>query len=108
MCRISQALFGGDVLELTEADLEQLALDGMPSSTSQSGVGLLTAMVEAELAKSTGEARKLVQGGGVRINGEQISDPTVELDFEQGFYGRFLLVKRGKKAHHLLVKENIQ
>lgn len=102
--RISQALFGGALAELTESDFQQLAVDGLPSSHADQGAGLLAVMVEARLAKSVGEARKLVQGGGVRINGEVVGDPKAEIDFGNARFGQYLLLKKGKKAHHLLLR----
>lgn len=41
----------------------------------ESGIGLLTLLVRAGLARSNGEARRLVQGGGVRLHDERIEDP---------------------------------
>ncbi|MEM7100828.1 MAG: tyrosine--tRNA ligase [Pseudomonadota bacterium] len=102
--RISAVLFGGDPRDLTQADLQQLALDGMSASYAQPGSGLLSVMVEAGLAKSTGEARKLVQGGGVRLNGEPVMDPREEIDFKQALFGEYFVLRKGKKAYHLLQK----
>lgn len=101
--RITQAIFGGALAALTEDDFAQLRLDGLEASITETGQGLLSVMAEAGLTKSVGEARKLVQGGGVRINGEVVADPGARIDFENGFYGRYLLLRRGKKVHHLLV-----
>ena len=61
-------------------------------------------MAEAGLTRSTGESRKLVQGGGVRLNGEPLSDPRAEVDFSQALYGRYIVLRRGKKVYHLLAK----
>lgn len=102
--RITRALFAGELDELTEDDLRQLARDGLPSSECDNGDGLLSVMVEAELCKSVGEARKLVRGGGVRINGQVVSDPRATVNFSEALYGQYLLLKKGKKVHHLLSK----
>ncbi len=61
-------------------------------------------MVQAGLAKSAGEARKLVGGGGVRVNGEVVEDERVALDFADALYGKYFLLRRGKKVYHLLVE----
>ena len=103
--RITEALFGsnaGDLSGLMEPDFEQLAQDGLSTSAVRSGDGLLTAMHEAGLTKSVGEARKLVQSGAVRLNGEVVTDPSQTVDFAEGYFGRFLLLRRGKKVYHLL------
>ena len=102
--RISAALFGGELTDLKLQDLQQLQLDGMDSSVIQQGSGLLSVMVEAGIAKSTGEARKLVQGGGVRLNGMPVQDPRAEIDFAEALHGEYFILRKGKKVYHLLSK----
>jgi len=46
----------------------------LASSDLKSGIGLLTLLVQAGLAKSNGEARRHVQGGGVRVNDKSVED----------------------------------
>jgi tyrosyl-tRNA synthetase len=100
--RISAALFGGDLGALVEADLQQLQQDGLESTAIADDEGLLSAMVAAGLVKSIGEARKLVQGGGVRLNGEVVSDPAMNLDFAHALFGKYFVLRRGKRVYHLL------
>ena len=102
--RISEALFGGAVDTLQESDLQQLQQDGLASTAIEEGTGVLTAMVEAGLVKSTGEARKLVAGGGVKVNGDAVTDPRETLQFADALYQKFFLLRRGKKVYHLLVR----
>ena len=69
------------------------------------GKDILTILVDAGLAKSRGEARRLVQQGGVSVNGEKVSAidssfTTADLN-EDGV----LLVKKGKKAFHQIKAE---
>lgn len=103
--RITQALFAGDLVQLTESDLESLQLDGMGSTLIDApGCGLLEALSQARLADSNGAARKLVSSGGVTVNGERRDDPRAQLDFSDALFGRFYLLRRGKKNWHLLVR----
>ena len=102
--RISAALFAGDAHELLESDLEELRQDGMPTTGCAVGAGLLTALVESGLTKSTGEARKLVQANGIKLNGESISDVGRDLTFTDALYGNFYLLRKGKKNYHLIVR----
>ncbi len=104
--RITAALFAGKLDDLTEADLEQLRLDGMAcTSLAAANSGLLAALAESGLARSRNAARKLVADGGVRINGAVQSDPERQLDFADALFGRFYIVRRGKKNWHLLVPD---
>lgn len=101
--RISDALFGGRVDALTEGDLDQLALDGMDATElGADGGGLLSAMSLAGLAKSNGAARQLVQGGSVSVNGAQVEDPAMQLAASDALFGRYFLLRRGKKTWHLM------
>ncbi|MGD8416755.1 MAG: tyrosine--tRNA ligase [Pseudomonadales bacterium] len=107
--RITEALFSGSVDALTEPDLEQLRQDGMDTTAVASeSVGLLTLLADAGLAPSRSQARKLVTSGGVRVNGAVVADPESELDFSDALFGRFYLLRRGKKNWHLVAKNRAQ
>ena len=67
-------------------------------------VGLLDLMVKCGLAPSKKEARRLVEQGGVEINGEKAADPTVRFEKED-FEGNGLVLKKGKKVFHKVVTE---
>lgn len=82
----------------------------MPSTTlsaedfTDGTVGILDLMVKCALAPSKKEARRLVEQGGVEINGEKAADPTIR--FEQtAFSGDGLILKKGKKVFHRVVTE---
>ena len=89
----ARALFSGAAdtehmpsTQLTEADLT----DG--------SIGILTLMVKAGLAASNGEARRLVVQGGVLVDGEKVSAPTVSFTADQLKNG--IVIKKGKKIYH--------
>ena len=102
--RISAALFAGDAGQLLESDLQELQQDGMPCTSCAAGTGLLTAMVEAGLTKSTGEARKLIQANGIKLNGDSIDDVGRDLTFEDALFKRFYLLRKGKKNYNLIAR----
>tara|TARA_Y100001934_G_scaffold167626_1_gene199213 strand:+ start:4147 stop:5424 length:1278 start_codon:yes stop_codon:yes gene_type:complete len=105
--RITQCLFAGDIEGLTQDDLDQLRQDGMDATALEgTSVGLLDALAEAGLAQSRGAARKLVQGNGLRVNGVLEGDIERQLDWQDALFGRFYLLRRGKKSWHLLVRGN--
>ena len=58
-------------------------------------IGVLSMMVKAGLAASNGEARRLVQQGGVSINDEKITDPSYSL--EKAAFDNEIILKKGKK-----------
>ena len=103
--RISAALFGGAVADLRREDLEQLQLDGMDSTSVENEEELLTALVRAGLAKSRGAGRKLIDSKGVQINGELVELPNQVLRLEGALFGRYHLLRRGKKSWHMFFHE---
>ncbi len=100
---ITAALFNGDLCDLEESDISQLALDGMPVVEAPIGTGLLTGIVSAGFAKSISAARSLVQSGAVSMNGRNISDVQKVLLVEEALFGRFYLVRKGKKSWFLII-----
>lgn len=102
--RISAALFAGDIGQLLESDLRELQQDGMPCTSCAVGTGLLAVIVEAGLTKSTGEARKLIQANGIKLNGDSIDDVGRGLTFEDALFKRFYLLRKGKKNYHLIIR----
>jgi tyrosyl-tRNA synthetase len=103
--RISASLFGGELEGLEEGDLAQLRQDGMDTSViPATEIGLLAAMADGGVAASRGAARKLVEGGGIRINGAVVSDPGCVLDWSDAMFGKYYLLRRGKKHWHLFAR----
>jgi len=108
--RISQALFSGNLTDLSEADLEQLAQDGMPSTRIDAvQLELVQALVDTGLAVnprgqvSLGQARKFISGNAISVNGEKVTDEEMVLVKSQALYQRFYILGRGKKNYHLLI-----
>jgi tyrosyl-tRNA synthetase len=100
--RISLALFSGDISTLTESDFAQLRLDGLPSTPwDAQSCKLVEALVASELASSNKMAREFIGNGAVSVNGEKMTDPAAVLLKEHAQFGRYWLVKRGKKLFHL-------
>lgn len=107
--RISDALFSGDLNGLAEADFAQLVLDGLPSTEVQgSSAGLAELLVDSGVAVTPrgevtlGQARKFINSNAIAVNGTKITDETAQLKAETGYFGRYHLIKRGKKVFHLL------
>ena len=63
---------------------------------------LLDLLVKTGLTKSRGEGRRLIQGGGVSVNGNKVEDEFLELgpaDVQDGT----ILLRKGKKVYHKVV-----
>lgn len=99
--RITEALFSGNLSDLTEADFLQLRLDGLPSSDIEGPVGIVEALVSSGLAASNRAAREFLAAGAVAANGEKVDADAVLLK-DDAIYGQYVVLKRGKKLFHLL------
>lgn len=97
--RITQALFSGDVQQLSLSELKQLELDGLPciNSTQQD---LVTLLIESGLASSKRIARELIDNNAISVNGEKVSSEKPSLSFP--LFDQYWLLQRGKK-HFCLV-----
>ena len=82
----AKAAFGGDAENMPSAEI--------PADTES----VCDAMVLANAAKSKSEARRLIEGGGVRIDDEKISDVNAQIPRNAREKGGFVLHK-GKKVH---------
>lgn len=101
--RITESLFSGQLADLTENDLEQLAQDGMPGVVLDAANGsLIDALVAAGLAKSKSEARTFISGGSVAINGAKADALDHQIAGDERLYGRFTILRRGKKNYGLV------
>jgi tyrosyl-tRNA synthetase len=101
--RISTALFSGELGDLTEPDFEQLRLDGLPSTdVSGDAIAIIEALVSTGLAASNRVAREFVSAGAVTANGVKVSDTDATLVKAGALFGRYVVLKRGKKLFHLL------
>lgn len=101
--RITECLFSGQLADLTENDLEQLAQDGMPGIALDSAAdSLIDALAASGLAKSKSEARSFIQGGSVTVNGIKAASLDHRLVGDDRLYGRFTILRRGKKQYAML------
>ncbi|ERJ00551.1 tyrosyl-tRNA synthetase [Bittarella massiliensis (ex Durand et al. 2017)] len=79
---------------------EHMPTTPLDQSLVQDGsVGLLDLMVMAGLTPSKGEARRLVQQGGVSVGEEKIADAQHRVSLD-AFKDGFIIIKKGKKTFH--------
>jgi len=84
---------------LTSADLPHIAIE---ASVLAGGLGVLSAFVEAGLVQSTGEARRQIKGGGLRVNDVLVSDDRMNLTAADLNNSGSIKLSLGKKRHILL------
>ncbi|WP_315853625.1 tyrosine--tRNA ligase [Marinobacterium arenosum] len=107
--RITQALFSGDLAELSESDYQQLSLDGLPSSALPGDFTehpLTTLLSEAGMAPGGKQVKDALQRNAVVVNGEACGvednmNAATVFAADRAVFGKFFMVKLGKKKHHL-------
>ena len=103
----TRGFFGGDALNFikstTAATLEKSGLPTLPYS-GEWPVNVVTLLAEAGSFPSKGEAKKMIQAGGVSINEQKVSDIQTMIDDSHLLNGRFILVRRGKKQLDLIIR----
>lgn len=108
----SEILFGkGTTEQLRNLDETTFlsVFEGVPQfeiamSNLQNGINVVELVAtESQIFPSKGEARKMIQSGGLSINKEKIDSAEWHVNHNQLLNGRFLLVQRGKKNYYILV-----
>lgn len=93
------------VESLSEDDLnnmEGIAKIDYPAVKFNAGVDIVTFLAETAVFSSKGEARKMVQGGGVSINRKKVEDIAMKIDIGLLLHGKYLLVQKGKRNYYLV------
>lgn len=105
--KASQVFFGGEIADVSPAELLDIFSDVPSSEIVKSqlegdGTPFIDLMVLATAAKSKGEARRLVEGGGMYLNNHRVTDVAKKVSANEIIHGKFLLLRKGGKNYFLL------
>lgn len=95
--KMSEALFSGDVKDLTKEDINDLF--GNIITALNKDTKLEDALITLKAAASKREAREFINGNSVSVNGQKINDPNLILTNDYLLHNEFIIVKRGKKQY---------
>ena len=107
--KTSAAFFAVRSKPLTELDAE--ALRARFAATPQSvrspselaqGIALLDLLTATGLCASRGQARRDIAGGGIYVNDGRVADAQLLITSAQRLAGGYVVLRRGRKHHHLL------
>jgi tyrosyl-tRNA synthetase len=90
---------------LTAEDLESMegiARYDYPASKLGQGIDAVSFLAETGIIASKGEARKLIQGGGISINRKKVENAQLAVDNSLLLHGKYILVQKGKKNYYLV------
>src|SRR5918993_1159351 len=109
--RASGILFNNDTTEiLAQLNEEQLlqVLDGVPAGefskeSLTAGIDVVSFLAATNIFPSKGEARKMVQGGGVSINKRKVETIDHLVTEDSLLNGKYLLVQKGRRNYNLII-----
>lgn len=90
---------------LSEADLESLegvARFSYSADKLGAGIDIVSFLAETGILASKGEARKLVEGGGISVNRKKVESVKTTVDSSLLLHGKYILVQKGKKNYYLV------
>ena len=99
--KISQALFSGNVKDLTAKEIE-MGFNDLPSIEGKEDMKLVDMLIEAKLAQSKREAREFIKNGAVLVNGDKFTDIEASLGKANAIEGKFIVLRRGKKLYAIV------
>ena len=100
--KITQALFSGNVKDLTVKEIEQ-GLQNMPSfNTTNKTKNIVDWLVEINCEPSKRQAREDVINGAININGEKVTDINFLVNPNSAFEGKYMIIRKGKRNYFLV------
>jgi len=102
----SKVLFGGEIAGLSAREIQEIFAAApsttVPSASFDGGMPLANLLETAGVAKSRGEARRLIESGGVYVNNVRINDAGHTVVLSESIEGKFLVLRKGKKDYALV------
>lgn len=100
--RISEALFSGNVKDLTAEELK-IGFKDVPSyECKDKEISLLDLIVKAGISPSKRQGREDIQNGAIYINGERCTDLEYVVTDKDKIDGEFTIIRRGKKKYTMI------
>ncbi|ULT55978.1 tyrosine--tRNA ligase [Neobacillus drentensis] len=100
--KISQALFSGDVKNLSAEEIKQGFKDVPSYDANEGEENLVDLLVAAKISPSKRQAREDITNGAVMVNGEKVTDTAYLLQETDRIEGQFTIIRRGKKKYTLI------
>jgi tyrosyl-tRNA synthetase len=99
----SSVLFSEEIAGLDEATLVDVFAEAPSTSLGREPVALVDVLATTGLAKSKSDARRHLEAGAVYVNNRKVAGVDAVLDpAAEALHGRYVVLRRGKAAQHLL------
>ncbi len=105
--RATRVLFGEEISNLGLQDVLDIFADVPSSQVSKSrlggdGMAMVDLLTSAGLAQSKGEARRLIQGGGIYLNNIRVADAQRAVSLIDSIDGQVFILRKGQKEYRLV------
>jgi tyrosyl-tRNA synthetase len=103
----TRVLFGGEIAGLSAEEIHDVFADVSSSQVPKGefegeGMPVVDLLETTALATSKGNARRLIEGGGIYVNNVRVGDAARTVSLAECIEGRFLVLRKGKKNYHLV------
>ncbi len=103
--RGAQVLYGQEIKDLTDAQLQALFADAptyeLPRERLKAGLPIVDLLTEAKVASSKGDARRRLQGGGIYVNNKPVADDYTVTEASLAS-ASCVILRSGKKNYYLV------
>jgi len=99
--RISEALFSGNVKELSKDELEE-AFSNIPSYELDTDTNIVELLVNSGVCSSKREAREFVGNNSISINGDKVNDLEFTIKKENAIGDNYTIIRKGKKKYFVI------
>ncbi len=97
---ISECLFSGNIASLSAKDIKT-GLKEVPTFKLEGTTTLLDMLVDNKICSSKREARELIRGNSISVNGEKITDTDYEISKSIAIESEIVVIRRGKKKYYI-------
>ena len=98
---MSEALFSGDVKDLTVSDIDLIFKDA-EKKILETEKNIVDLLVDLSICSSKREAREFVSGGTISINGDKETNLERNISKNDAIEGKYIILRRGKKKYFLI------
>ena len=97
---ISECLFSGNIASLSAKDIKT-GLKEVPTFKLEGTTTLLDILVDNKICSSKREARELISGNSISVNGSKITDTDYEISKSIAIDNEIVVIRRGKKKYYI-------
>lgn len=105
--KASHVLFGGEIEGISAAEIRDIFAAAPSTSVAKSsfegeGTNITDLLVTANAAKSKGEARRLIDSGGIYLNNQRVAESSRQVALADSIEGQYLVLRKGKREYFLV------